>query len=62
MSNSGHFDKFIEDFEKRDSVKKEKSKKYCENHSDSPQRRYNKLYRELWQNRIRYIVKSNKNK
>ena len=60
MSDSGHFEKFIKDFEKRDLAKKQKQKKYCEDHQDSPQREYNRLYRELWQNRIRYVRKSNK--
>ncbi len=50
----GYFKKFMDSFEKKDGEKKERLKNYAEQHADSPQRRYNKLYRERWQNRIKY--------
>ena len=63
MSEKNHFEKFMEDFEKRDAEKRGRLKKYTQDHSESPQRKYNKLYREKWQNRIIYrksIVSNNK--
>jgi len=62
MDEPNQFEKFMDDFDKRDSAKREKMKEYTENHSDSPQRKYNKLYRELWQNRIIYRNKANSTK
>jgi len=52
MASSDHFKKFMDSFDKKDSKKKERLKNYAETHADSPQRKYNKLYRERWQNRI----------
>ena len=54
---SDHFKKFIDAFDKKDAKKREKIIEYVENHADSPQRKYNKLYRELWQNRIKWTNK-----
>ncbi len=48
------FDKFIEDIVQREEEQRQKLKEYAEEHADSPQRRYNELYRERWQNRIKY--------
>lgn len=46
------FDKFITDIIKREDAAREHIKEYAEGHADSPQREYNKLYRERPQNRI----------
>ena len=48
------FDKFVDDIVKREDEKRQKIKEYVEEHADSPQRRYNRLYRERWQNRVRH--------
>ena len=48
------FDKFIEDIVRREEEQRQRLKEYAEEHADTPQRRYNELYRERWQNRIRY--------
>jgi hypothetical protein len=55
MAKSYVFDKFMEDIVRREDEKREKQKKYAEEHTDTPQRRYNKLYRELPQNRTIWI-------
>ncbi len=54
MSVSEYFKKFMDSFEKKDSIKRDRLKEYTEEHADSPQREYNRLYRERWQNRIKY--------
>jgi len=54
MAESYAFDKFMKDIVLREEEKREKQKKYAEEHTDTPQRRYNKLYRELPQNRIKW--------
>jgi hypothetical protein len=46
------FDKFINDIVKREEESREHIKKYVDEHADSPQRKYNKLYRERPQNRV----------
>ena len=46
-----NFEKFIKDIEKRDKDYREKKPQLNE-HEVSPQRKYNELYRERWQNRI----------
>ena len=51
------FDKFVKDILKREDKKKQEIKEYAEAHDDSPQRQYNKLYRELPQNRIKYTYR-----
>ncbi len=48
------FEKFIKDITTREKDNQEKSKDYAKNHSESPRREYNKLYRERWQNRIKW--------
>ena len=55
------FDKFIKDIVKREDEKREQLKVYAENHEDLPQRKYNKLYRELPQNKIVYNAQNPKN-
>ena len=59
MSASEYFKKFMDSFDKKDSKKKDRLKDYAENHADSPQRKYNDLYRERWQNRIVYKDRKN---
>jgi len=54
MADSYAFNKFMEDIVRREDEKREKQKKYAEEHADTPQRRYNELYRERWQNRIKW--------
>jgi len=48
------FDKFVEDIVRREEEERQRLKEYAEEHADTPQRRYNDLYRERWQNRIKY--------
>jgi len=48
------FDKFIKDIVKREEVSKQMPKEEREQIEETPQRKYNKLYRERWQNTIRY--------
>lgn len=59
---SYNFDKFIKDITRREDEQREKLKKYAEEHADTPSRRYNELYRELWQNRITYGEKNDEKK
>jgi len=51
---SSQFDKFIEDTLKREQAAKDKHKEWVESHEENPQLEYNKLYRERWQNRIKW--------
>jgi len=48
------FDKFMDDLCKRENEAKEKSKAIREADANLPARRYNELYGERWQNRIKY--------
>jgi len=48
------FDKFIKDIAKRETAAKRMPETQQENIEETPQRKYNKLYRERWQNSIRY--------
>jgi len=48
------FDKFIKDIVRREDEKREKLKEQAEQDSDSPYRKYNELYRERWQNRVKW--------
>tara|TARA_B100000214_G_C23954126_1_gene621896 strand:- start:1497 stop:1685 length:189 start_codon:yes stop_codon:yes gene_type:complete len=48
------FSKFIKDIEKRETENKEKLVEYLEGVDELPQRKFNRLYREKWQNSIRY--------
>ena len=51
------FDKFIKDIVRREDEKRAKIKEYAEEQADSPQRKYNELYRERWQNQIKWEKK-----
>jgi hypothetical protein len=57
MSNHT-FDKFIEDIVRREEEQRKKQEEYAKEHADTPQRRYNELYRERWQNRVRWVPRS----
>ena len=48
------FDKFVDSFQEKDIEKRERQKTYVDEHADFPNRQYNKLYRERWQNRIKW--------
>ena len=48
------FDKFMDDLIDRQQQHEEQLREYFEGQEELPQRRYNKLYRELPQNRIVY--------
>ena len=52
--NRTTFDKFINDILRREKEKRESQQKYADEHADTPQRKYNELYRERWQNRIKW--------
>ena len=49
------FDKFITDITKREKENSDSLKRVLEENEENPQRDRNKLYRERWQNSIRYI-------
>ena len=50
------FEKFMKDIRKREEVSKNRLKELHESELEEelPQRKYNKLYKERWQNRIKY--------
>jgi|TARA_R110001583_G_scaffold180604_1_gene337727 hypothetical protein len=48
------FSKFMKDIEKRESEGREKLVEYLDGLDELPQRKYNRLYREKWQNSTRY--------
>lgn len=48
------FDKFIDDICNREEATSKRLEEYGRGQEEHPQRRYNKLYRELPQNRIVY--------
>lgn len=48
------FDKFVDDICKREEATQRRLEEYGHGQDEHPQRRYNKLYRELPQNRIVY--------
>ena len=52
------FDKFVKDIEKRETEQKLRQEKYIKDNKNSPKRKINKLYRERWQNRIKWNVKN----
>lgn len=54
-----HFEKFIEDICRREDAAKSRAKTLSESdkEEDHPQRKINRLYRERWQNRIRWRSK-----
>jgi len=53
-NNSNPFNKFMDDICKREEAAKSRAKTLSEQENNTPQRRYNQLYRERWQNQIRW--------
>ena len=51
------FDKFIKDICKREEASRNRIKEHFQGQEELPQRKFNRLYRELWQNSIRYSGK-----
>ena len=55
------FDKFIQDIEKREIDSRKKVQEHQDGQEDLATRKYNRLYREHWQNRTRIRRKNVKN-
>ncbi len=51
---TSQFDKFMKDICEREDTSRRKIEEHLEGQEESPQRKYNRLYRERWQNSIRY--------
>ena len=51
------FDKFVSDICRREDQGRERVKYFQDEPEELPQRKYNKLYREDWRNRVRFGVK-----
>ena len=54
QNKTNHFDKFIKDICEREGESRKKIEEHLEGQEELPQRRYNRLYRERWQNSIKY--------
>jgi hypothetical protein len=52
-----NFDKFVNDIDKRESEGRLRMKEHLEGYEKTPQRKYNELYREHWQNSTRFRSK-----
>ena len=50
--NTFEFDKFMQDIVSREDKQRNVIKEHQEGQDELPQRIYNRLYRERWQNRI----------
>ena len=48
------FDKFVKDLEKREQANQEEKAHKIHESEELPQRTYNRLYREKWQNSIKF--------
>ncbi len=48
------FDKFIKDIDKRETAHNKRIVDHQSDQEELPQRRYNRMYREHWQNSTRY--------
>jgi hypothetical protein len=48
------FDKFMKDIVAREDAQRDVIKEHQQGQEDLPQRVYNRLYRERWQNRIKW--------
>jgi len=55
------FDKFITDICDRERESEKRIEKYLEGQEELPQRKYNRLYREHWQNSVRFRRKNERN-
>ncbi len=53
-SSKFNFDKFVSDLSKREAEGRDRIKKFQEEKEELPQRKYNKLYREDWRNRVTF--------
>jgi len=53
-SQSFSFDKFVTDIEKREEDARKKVEDHQSQQESHPGRKYNKLYREHWQNRVKF--------
>ena len=54
-----YFEKFMKDICKREESARDRAHDLHETGEELPQRKYNRLYREKWQNRIKFIRKNN---
>jgi len=54
MENEFDFDKFMTDIVDREESQRKIISEHQEGQEDLPQRVYNRLYRERWQNRIKW--------
>ena len=52
--NTFKFDKFIKDICQREDQSRKNIQEHLAGQDELPQRKYNKLYREKWQNSVRY--------
>ena len=57
MKNKFNFDKFVKDIVKRNENHLKKEDERIKSDETLPQRRFNKLYREHWQNSTRFYRK-----
>ena len=54
MDDNFEFDKFMQDIVKREDAQRDVIAEHQSGQEELPQRAYNRLYRERWQNRIRW--------
>jgi hypothetical protein len=54
MDDNFEFDKFMQDIVKREEEQREVISEHQAGQEELPQRTYNRLYRERWQNRIKW--------
>ena len=54
MENDFEFDKFMKDIVEREEQQRSVIAEHQEGQEELPQRVYNRLYRERWQNRIKW--------
>lgn len=54
-NNKFQFDKFVNDICKRENEGKNRVAEHLKGQEELPQRKYNKLYREHWQNSTRFV-------
>ena len=57
-SKNFKFDKFMKDITKREDESRQKAIDHQAGQDDLPARRYNRLYREHWQNRTHFRIKN----
>ena len=54
MNDDFNFDKFMQDIVIREEQQRKVIEEHQEGQNELPQRVYNRLYRDRWQNRIRW--------